>query len=87
MRELSAKPPARRLRQGDGASWITTPRDVDGQFVSPHVGFGLTTLVVIGRAHVGLDADARLYTRLVDNGDNAYSNLCIGAYGMVGLQF
>jgi hypothetical protein len=84
---LRLKPIVLRPTLRAGASWITTARDVDGEFVSPHVGFGVTTLVPIGRAHVGFDADARLYTRLVDNGDNAYSNLCIGAYGVVGVQF
>jgi hypothetical protein len=70
-----------------GLSWITTPRDVDGEFLSPHVGLGLTLLLRLGIAHAGFDIDSRFYTRTVHGGDTSNSNLLVGLYVVAGVQF
>ena len=70
-----------------GAAWVTTPRDVDGHFVSPDLGLGLTLLVPIDQAFIGVDADARLLSRPVDNGDNLYTNTTLASYLTAGLRF
>lgn len=70
-----------------GAAWVTTPRDVDGHFISPDLGLGITLLVPIDRAFIGVDADARVLTRPVDNGDNLYSNTTLASYLTAGLRF
>jgi hypothetical protein len=69
-----------------GVAWVTTERDVDGEFVSPQFGPGATVMFTFGPLHAGLDLDARVYTRPVNNGDNSYGNLMFGAYGVVGGQ-
>lgn len=70
-----------------GAAWVTTARDVDGHFVSPDLGLGLTLLVPIQRAFIGFDVDARLLSRTVDNGDNLYSNATVASYLTAGVRF
>jgi hypothetical protein len=70
-----------------GAAWVTTPSDVDGHFLSPDLGVGVTLLVPIGDAFIGVDADARALTRTVDNGDNRYSNATLASYLTAGLRF
>jgi hypothetical protein len=70
-----------------GAGFVSTPRDVDGHFVSPDLGLGLTLLVPLDSFFIGADADARLFSRPVDNGDNLYSNLTVASYLTAGLSF
>jgi hypothetical protein len=70
-----------------GAAWVTTPRDVDGHFLSPDLGLGVTLLVPIDYAFIGVDAEARLLSRPVDNGDNLYSNTTLASYLTAGLRF
>jgi len=70
-----------------GAAWITTPRDVEGSFGSPDLGLGLTLLVPVESARLGVDAEARMFTRLVDNGDNAFSIASVAAYAVAGYAF
>jgi hypothetical protein len=70
-----------------GAAWVKTVRDVDGHFVSPDLGLGLTLLVPIDRWFIGVDADARYLSRLVQNGDNLYVNTTLASYLTAGLAF
>ena len=70
-----------------GAAWVTTPRDMDGHFLSPDLGVGVTLLVPIDHAFIGVDVDARALTRLVNNGDNLYSNTTLASYLTAGLRF
>lgn len=69
-----------------GAARITTARDVDGRFVSPDLGLGATASLPLGRAFLGFDVDARLFTRLVNNGDNRFSNLALASSLTAGLR-
>ncbi len=70
-----------------GAALVTTARDVDGEFVSPEVGLGLTALYRLEDWLVGIDSEARVFIRPVDNGDNAYQIATLGAYLTFGHQF
>jgi hypothetical protein len=70
-----------------GAALVTTARDVDGEFVSPDAGLGLTVLQRLDDWLVGIDAEGRVFTRLVDNGDNAYQIATLGGYLSFGRQF
>ena len=70
-----------------GFTHVTTPRDVDGSFLSPDLGLGGTILVRVGGPFVGIDAEARMLTRLVNNGDNMYSIAGVGVYAVGGYRF
>jgi hypothetical protein len=70
-----------------GAVLVTTARDVDDRFVSPELGLGLTVLQRLDDWLIGVDAEGRFFTRLVDNGDNAYSIATLGVYLLLGRQF
>jgi hypothetical protein len=83
---LAAAPIVVRPTFRGGLAWVRTERDVAGGFVSPQLGIGATVLLRVQHVHVGLDLDARSYTRLVDNGDNAYAIVTAGAYALFGGQ-
>jgi hypothetical protein len=83
---FSAAPVVLRPTLRGGLAWVRTERDVDGGFVSPQLGLGVTALVHVQHFHAGLDLDARSDTRLVDNGDNAYSIATAGVYLLFGGQ-
>jgi hypothetical protein len=71
-----------------GVARVTTPRDVDGRFLSPDIGIG--TLLVVRLKNgpfVGFDAEARYFTRMVDNGDNAYVITTAAVYALGGYRF
>ena len=70
-----------------GMARVTTPRDVDGRFWSPDVGFGATLLVRLSGPFVGVDTEARYLLRAVDNGDNAYVITTAAVYAVGGYRF
>jgi len=70
-----------------GGALVTTARDVDGRFVSPELGVGMTLMIPLGRVFLGADLEGRFFTRLVNNGDNSYSVVSVGAYGTLGYRF
>jgi hypothetical protein len=70
-----------------GFTHVTTTRDVDGSFLSPDLGLGATLMVRLDGPFVGLDAEARMLTRLVNNGDNMYGIVGFGVYAVGGYRF
>jgi hypothetical protein len=70
-----------------GVAFVTTTRDVDDGFTSPDLGIGVTLLVPIGSFLLGADVEGRIFTRLVDNGDNFYQITTLGAYAVAGYVF
>jgi hypothetical protein len=70
-----------------GGSHVTTPRDVSGSFWSPELAAGATLLVRLDGPYVGFDAEARVLTRLVQNGDTLYTVSGIAAYWVAGYRF
>jgi hypothetical protein len=70
-----------------GATHVTTPRDVDGSFWSPDVGAGVTFLVPLDGPFVGFDVEARMLTRLVQNGHTLFSIAAVGGYWVLGYRF
>jgi hypothetical protein len=71
-----------------GVARVTTPRDVDGRFLSPDIGLGTMLVVRLKNGpFVGFDTEARFLTRLVNNGDNQFSLATIAVYAMGGYRF
>jgi hypothetical protein len=71
-----------------GVARITTPRDVDDRFFSPDIGLGAMLVVRLKNGpFVGFDAEARYFTRLVNNGDNAFVITTAAVYAVGGYRY
>lgn len=70
-----------------GFALVTTPRDASGDFVSPDLGLGLTACVPFDPLFVGLDAEARYFTRLIENPDTSFSLTSFANYLTAGHRF
>ena len=70
-----------------GFTRVKTPRDVNGGFWSPDVGAGATAMVHLDGPFLGFDVDARLLTRLVENGDTLFSIASVAGYWVLGYRF
>jgi len=70
-----------------GAAFVFTTRDVDDYFGSAFAGVGLTVLHPIQHVLLGIDVEARVLERPVNNGDNEYRIATLAGYLTAGYRF